>query len=811
MQLSVLHNGVWLVALFILAACGGGGGDAAPAPASVPSYTVGGMVTGLSGTLVLRNNNSEALTLSGDGAFTFTNAVANGSIYEVTVATQPTGQYCTVIPSGSATMAGANVANIVIDCTNVAPPPPPPPIPFTIGGSVSGLSGTVTLRNNLTDNLTLTSDGGFTFATALADLAGYEVSVASQPVNQTCTVTSGGRGTIAGADVTNVAVMCTSSQPIILNTISVSPTTANIPVGATFAYAATGHYSDGSSHELTSSVMWTSSSTSVASIDNFGMATGVGGGATTIAATLNGISGSASMTVTTKTLTSISLTPATVSVQIGDSLLFTVNMRFSDGSSTPITSAQLASSSPSVASVSGLSVTGIAPGTSLITAKFLTFSDSAALTVLESRFFAANDGITGSELWKTDGTTDGTVLVKDINPNGDSKPGGFAPFKGAVFFAADDGVNGSELWKTDGSTAGTVLVKNINNTLVRASSYPGNFIIFNDELYFSADGGINGRELWKSDGTANGTIRVKDINIGSGDSNPENFIVSNGALYFTADDGVSGTELWKTNGSASGTLRVKDVNPGGGSSYPRYFTIFNGELYFVADDGVSGRELWKTNGTAGGTVQVMDINIGANGSSPSNFAMLNSAIYFNADDGVNGSELWTTDGSTTGTYMVKDINTGSGEGSGLARFVVYKNEIYFGANDGIFGFELWKTDGTTLGTVKVKSINIQIGSTGSYPGQFFVFNGELYFTADDGIHAYELWKTDGTASGTVLVKDIDPLHGHGSDPRNFFLLNRGLFFIAGDSGTGAEYWTTDGTVAGTLILKDICPGSCYAF
>ena len=87
-------------------------------------------------------------------------------------------------------------------------------------------------------------------------------------------------------------------------------------------------------------------------------------------------------------------------------------------------------------------------------------------------FFTANDGDHGRELWKSDGTAAGTVLVKDINPDGRSSyPERARPTSnGTLFFTADDGTHRQELWKSDGTAAGTVLVKDINPAVRRSRS-----------------------------------------------------------------------------------------------------------------------------------------------------------------------------------------------------------------------------------------------------------------------------------------------------------------------------------------------------
>jgi hypothetical protein len=174
------------------------GGDVA----ATPTFSVGGSVSGLSGTVVLADNGADNLTLTANGPFTFATKLASGAAYAVTVKTQPPGQTCTVA-SGSGTMGSANVTNVAVTCTNNAPST------FSVGGTVSGLSGTVVVQDNGGDDLTVSANGPFTFATKLATGAAYAVTVKTQPPGQTCTVANGS-GTVGSVNVTTVTVTCAS-------------------------------------------------------------------------------------------------------------------------------------------------------------------------------------------------------------------------------------------------------------------------------------------------------------------------------------------------------------------------------------------------------------------------------------------------------------------------------------------------------------------------------------------------------------------------------------------------------------------------
>jgi hypothetical protein len=169
------------------------------------AHTIGGTLAGLaSGSrIILAKNSGDSLLLTANGAFTFPTALADNSTYLVTVQTQPAtpAQVCTVT-NGNGTVAGANVTNVRVVCAAAT---------YTVGGTLAGLaSGSrVVLAKNSGDILSLSADGVFTFPTALADMSEYVVTVQTQPSTpaQTCSVTNG-RGNLAGANVTNVAVNC---------------------------------------------------------------------------------------------------------------------------------------------------------------------------------------------------------------------------------------------------------------------------------------------------------------------------------------------------------------------------------------------------------------------------------------------------------------------------------------------------------------------------------------------------------------------------------------------------------------------------
>ena len=423
-------------------------------------------------------------------------------------------------------------------------------------------------------------------------------------------------------------------------------------------------------------------------------------------------------------------------------------------------------------------------------------------------FFNADDGVHGRELWRSDGTEVGTVLVKDIRPGSFVDlylyPRNLTAVGDTLFFTADDGTHGEELWRSDGTEAGTVQVSDIR--VGSRGAFPDGLTEVGDTLFFTADDGTHGRELWRSDGTEAGTVLVKDIVPRGGDSAAEELTDVGGTLFFNGRNS-RGWGLWKTDGTAAGTVLVKGPGRGGIDTYGSDLAAAGGTLFFTAEDRTHGDELWRSDGTRVGTSLVRDIRAGSSGSLPWSLTEMDGALFFSASDGPQARRLglWRSDGTETGTVLVRRI--GRPAGYGLKYLTDTGGTLFFTANDGTHGQELWRSDGTGAGTVMVE--DIASSPDADYPpAELTNVAGTLFFTTDDDTHGRELWRSDGTEAGTYLVRDIRPGsrddYDHpsaltGVDGRLLFAADDG----ARDGGHGAELWTSDGTEAGTHLVDDI--------
>ncbi|MEQ8908838.1 MAG: T9SS type A sorting domain-containing protein [Vicingaceae bacterium] len=424
----------------------------------------------------------------------------------------------------------------------------------------------------------------------------------------------------------------------------------------------------------------------------------------------------------------------------------------------------------------------------------------------------ANEAKTGEELWKTDGSSAGTILVKDFAPNlpESSNPtieftfGQYAAFKQA-----------DKMWVTDGTNKATVKLSDIESNI---SFSLGNTLYFgNRDTLYSSDGTLSGTSLaftiqsgnlgftkgssannlyfyeaqsnssgrtdllYVTDGTQTGTRQVKELYPSAG-----GFITANSfhkfgnKVIFYANNPNGNRDIWVSDGTNTGTNKL-NLNDFIAATYLQGIT-FNNEFYFAARTASTPMGIWKTDGTPSGTAFVT--------SKTELFYQpveFQGEIYFVGEDNANGKELWKTDGTDGGTVLVKDIYPGSTGNSYIENLTVYRNKLFFTANSLNEGTELWESDGTPGGTQLLKDICANVpGLESSDPQDFVVVDDTLFFVAKDQTHGRELWKTDGTPSGTVIRADL--LKGTSSNPRQLIKLDSSLVFVAQSPIYGNELW-----------------------
>ena len=468
----------------------------------------------------------------------------------------------------------------------------------------------------------------------------------------------------------------------------------------------------------------------------------------------------------------------------------------------------------------------------------VTYKVDILMTSSNRVLFQAYSPTFGTELWMSNGTSAGTVLLKDIFPGkfGTSAPANFTQFGAKVLFSANDQAHGNELWVTSGTPASTYMLKDINpgtasgfvSTVLGGGGIVSSLRPAGNKMIFVADDGTTGEELWATDGTSAGTVLVKDINPGATGSqlsffgsfgNKQLFRAFDGA-HLTANDGAHGAELWVTDGTTAGTVLVADINPALFlSSSPGNITdLGNGKAVFGAQLGSAGRELWVTDGTAAGTSLLKDINPGFyRPSLPSLPVLVGTtgravfAAYTDATTTPNGgknqgTELWATDGSAANTVRLKTFSNGyQGSSSSLGLSAgdpsaVLGNKVLFnGADAGVSA--IWATDGTAAGTLQISPAGVTMIWSVANRGGFVPFGAkELFWAAGTGGTGPAPWITDGTVAGTIRLFAPQAL-GQGNSYGFAVAGNHAVFEATSGAFQGALHlWTTDGTVAGTFDL-----------
>ena len=425
-------------------------------------------------------------------------------------------------------------------------------------------------------------------------------------------------------------------------------------------------------------------------------------------------------------------------------------------------------------------------------------------------------------LWVTDGTAAGTRQLRIGSAAGQlvTNVSSLTVFNESVYLSGSTPATSEELFKTNGTHESTLLVKDI---------YPGNqgsrpqsMRVVDETLFFSCITQGAGRELWKSDGTANGTVMVTEIRVGnpSGIANDAPNASISGKYIFVADDGVFGDEVWVSDGTASGTQVLVNAGPGSLDSDPGGFGILNNNLYFKTQYGS-----YKTNGTPAGTLPFA----GDVGRRWNNVTQLDdhtliyqaesaNHVYVLYDDQPEMSGLLREPGDffslNSVGYRVVDgevlISTSDWD-LPYVRFIRGQRETQsFGLTmPNLFGFN-WKLlrFGVVNDEVFVTGVNAankvaiyRIDPTGATApvetdiladgkiGWIESVNNRLFLAADNEFIGFELYDSDATAAGTQLVTDFIP-GSESSYPELFVAGEKSAYFRAWD-GVASHFYHVD--------------------
>lgn len=401
---------------------------------------------------------------------------------------------------------------------------------------------------------------------------------------------------------------------------------------------------------------------------------------------------------------------------------------------------------------------------------------SEMLNVSGTLYFIATDGEHGYELWKSDGTPQGTVMVKDVNTADQSltakAPRMLTNVNGELYFMADDNLYGSVIWKSDGTSSGTV-------PAVQYLLGTKQLVAYKERLYFFHTSYPNS-QLWMTDGTGAGTLQVT--------SSSRQFSVTSGIppvvagdwLYFIAEDNVAGSELWKTDGTDAGTSIVKDIVPGRGSSEIRMAWSVGSELYFSIV--LNGQlQLWATNGQASGTRVVHTL--------PSQYGLEyddliehDGDIYFSMgpiSTIYDPSSVWKIDGSTAAVSLVAEFTDQTYFNRHLTSL---GNQVYFMAIS-VVGDAIAAPVLDSAGVTTPTRLGLHIPQLPYFPywSKPVAFNSNIYFSASDGYHGFELWRLLGAPP---MAGDYN--HDGVVDGNDFLVWQRNFGSAASPAGSGAD-------------------------
>ncbi|HEX4955197.1 MAG TPA: ELWxxDGT repeat protein [Thermoanaerobaculia bacterium] len=426
------------------------------------------------------------------------------------------------------------------------------------------------------------------------------------------------------------------------------------------------------------------------------------------------------------------------------------------------------------------------------------------------------------EIWRSDGTAAGTFPLLTGIANNLARPNTYflGAAGGKTLFASHDPAHGIELWATDGTVGGTMLLEDVFPGALNGLGFPGSAIGADGRVYFVADDGPHGPEIWASDGTAAGTQLVVEVTPGNPTSPPD-LLTRLGSLIVFRQFGTTGFQLWRTDGSGPGTFALTDQNEG----FPTVLASAGSKLFFYNNGGATQTGFWVTDGSVAGTERLLFTSGAAQGPW---IGTVGSLALFYWTSPAEGFELWASDGTPGGTAALADINPGlegsryshhgsvpSGGGLLPDRPAALGSRLIFGAFAGSTGNGLWASDGTPGGTVEVRDLDLQTSSLPweavlpageAFAGKLTPLAGQLLLHASGGATGRELWVSDGSTAGTLIVTDLTPGTGATALPALVPLDGGSAVFPFTTVAEGTEPWITDGSALGTVLIEDLIPG-----
>jgi ELWxxDGT repeat protein len=303
---------------------------------------------------------------------------------------------------------------------------------------------------------------------------------------------------------------------------------------------------------------------------------------------------------------------------------------------------------------------------------------------------------------------------------GGFEPSGLTLFAGNVYFAGHTSVGTTQLWLTNGTAAGTVVIAPVADASPTQGLSPAKLTVLQNELVFEGETGTGYGTAteFSSDGTAAGTVETP---LSPSAYNP--VVLGNALLYSAYDSTALPSQLYSSVGG--------ELTAGQGGQYPNQpsglnptnFTVFGSIALFAGRDSANHVELYRTDGTASGTQELVGIaSESASGLNPSTGAVVGSRVIFAGTDTLGTSSiphigLWSTDGTIAGTV---EISVNGADANGVQPLdvtAISATQAVFNGQDSSGSYGLWITDGTTGGTYELNGIaGMSTGTGGLNPG-----------------------------------------------------------------------------------------------